>query len=127
GPHRISASAVLGDLLYPVREPLQSFKVFLGNVALQTDFLSGSEQTDMALARIVTERFEGTGANLASRSIDDAQKSVVIIRVDDQAQVGHDVFDFCLGKERGAAADLVGDLVLLQLQLQQARLMVAPV
>ena len=54
----------------------------------------------MTLVGIGTQFFQGAGPNLTTRDVDYAQERVVIIRIHQQAQVGHHVFHFSPEKMR---------------------------
>src|SRR5690606_7360194 len=81
----------------------------------------------MPLAGILPQRFQGTGANLTAWRINHTQKRVVVIRVYDEAQIAHHILDFGFGEERRATADAIGNLVLLEFDFEQARLMIATI
>ncbi len=62
-----------------------------------------------------------------ARHVDHAQEGVVVVRVHDQAEVGHQVFHFLAPEEAVAAGQAIGNLVMLQLQFDQLGLIVTPV
>jgi hypothetical protein len=81
----------------------------------------------LALAGIVGELLQGGRPDLAPRGVDDAQEGGVVLRVGDQAQIGHQVLHLGAGEERGPAAQDIGDVVLAQGLLEGACLMVAAI
>ena len=93
----------------------------------EADFVGGGVHADAALAGVVAELFQGGGADLPSRHVDHPQEGVVVVRVDQQAEVAHQVLHLLAGEEAGAAGQAIGNLVVLQLQLHQLGLVVAAV
>jgi hypothetical protein len=64
---------------------------------------------------------------ISRRGVDHPQEGVVVVRVHQQAQVGHQVLDFLAAEEAVAAGQAIRHLVVLQLQLDQLGLVVAAV
>ena len=93
----------------------------------EADFVAGVVHADLAPGGVVAELFQGRGADLAARHVDHPQEGVVVVRVDQQAEVTHQVLHLLAGEEAGAAAEAIGNLMVLQLQLHQLGLVVAAV
>jgi hypothetical protein len=87
----------------------------------------GGEQADVAVRGVVAQGFDGGGADAAAGHGDGADEGQVVVLVGDQAQVGAQVLDLGVLEEAAPARDGVGDLVVAQLLLEQARLVVAAV
>ena len=104
-------------------QPLQSCRGYL----VHADAAAGLAQATVVGGGEVAQCFQRGGAQLAAGYVGDAQEGVVIVLVHHQAQVGHDVLYLVAGEKGGAAAEVVGHLLLLQRQLDQPRLVVAPV
>ncbi len=68
---------------------------------------------------VVTELFQGGGADFPAWHADHAQEGVVVVRVHDQPKVGHQAFDFLASGKAVAARQAIRHLVMLQLQLNQ--------
>ena len=88
---------------------------------------AGTEQADTASAGIAGQFLQGGGTDFTARGIDYPQEGVVIIRVYQQTQVGHDVFHFAVGEEGGAATEMIGNALFAQRLLEGTRLVVAAV
>ena len=85
------------------------------------------EQADLALAGVFAERLQRLRADAAPRGGGGADERRVVVLVGQQPQVGAQVLDLGLVEERLPAGDLVGDLLLAQHLLDDARLVVAAV
>ena len=73
------------------------------------------------------ERIHHALADAASRNVDDAAQADIVVRVDDQLEVGQRVLDFFALVEPDAADDLVGNAVAHQRVFNRARLGVGAV
>ena len=73
------------------------------------------------------QRIHHALADAARRHVDHAPQADVVVRVDDQLQVGERVLDFLALVEADAADDLVGDALAHQRVFNRARLRVGPV
>ena len=73
------------------------------------------------------ERLHHALADAARRHVDHAPQAHVVVRVDDQPQVGERVLDFLALVEPHAADDLVGDALAHQRVFNRARLRVGPI
>ena len=71
--------------------------------------LGGREERDSRLGGVVSDLVDAGGADAAARGVDDAQRAHVVVRVDDQLEVGRHVTDLRAVEESRAAHDLVGD------------------
>ncbi len=111
----------------PVLEALQALGIAGIQVLAQAQLLAGGVHRDTALGGVVAELFQGGRADLAARHVDHPQVGVVVVRVHQQAQVGHEVLDLLAAKEAVAAGQAIRHLVVLQLQLDQLGLVVAAV
>ena len=112
--------------IHPVAKLPQTLQPCLGYL-FHADATAGLAQAAVVGAGEVAQSFQRGGAQLAAGDVGDAQEGVVVVLVHHQAQVGHDVLDLVAGEKGGAAAEVVGHLLLLQRQLDQPRLVVAPV
>ena len=129
-PHRlhgIAASSGVTQAHQPVAEVAQSGETAPGEGLLQPQLEAGGKQALAALVGVVAQLLQGGGANLAARQVHHSQEGVVIIRIHQQPQVGHDVLDLGTGEKRGATADAIGDAVLHQHLLQEPRLVIAAI
>ncbi len=116
----MTALNVFPGFLDPVVKAFQHGILFGFDGFRQPHFTAYGKQTAFPALGVLPQFFQSGRAQLTARRVDDAQERVVVVAVHDQAQVGHDVFDFRFGKKRTAAADLVGDLELLHLQFDQS-------
>jgi len=92
----------------------------LVELRLEAQLEAGGKQADAPLRGVAAEFLHRGGAELAPRGVDHAQEGGVIVRIHQQAQVGHDVLHLGEGEEGVAAGEGVGDLVLTQCLLEQA-------
>ena len=65
--------------------------------------VTGRVHADLAFGGVVAEFFQGGRADLPARHVDHAEEGVVVVRVDQQAEVAHQVLHFLTGEEAGAA------------------------
>ncbi len=93
----------------------------------EADFVAGVVHADLAPGGVVAQLLQGSGADLAARYVDHAQEGVVVVRVDQQTEVTHQVLHLLAGEEAGAAAEAIGNLMVLQLQLHQLGLVVTAI
>lgn len=93
----------------------------------QADFVGGGVHRDLAFGGVIAEFFQGRGADFPARHVDHPQEGVVVVRVHDQAEVGHQVLHFLAPEETVAATQAVRHLVVLQFQLDQFGLVVAAI
>jgi hypothetical protein len=81
----------------------------------------------VALAGVGAERFERARADAAARGGDGADEGEVVVLVRQQAQIGDEVANLGLVEEALPARHDIGDAVVAQLLLDDARLVVAAV
>ena len=74
---------------------------------------------DPRLPRLLAQAIQGAQADAPGRIVDGSLEGGVVVRVGDQAQVGHGVLDLGALEEAQAAIDPVGDLGLEQGLLEQ--------
>ena len=117
----------LAGFVDPVGEPAQPVQAFLGDMGFRAHIPQRLEQADVAGAGIVAELLQCARADFPARHVHHPQEGGIVVRVNHQPQVRHRILDLVLGEERLAAGDAVGNLVGLQLHLQQPGLVVAPV
>ncbi|MNU35255.1 hypothetical protein D3C71_238520 [compost metagenome] len=118
---------MLTDLVHEAFEARQAIGEAAVQMLAQTDFVGGGVHRNFAFGGVVAEFFQGGRADFPAWHVDHAQEGVVVIRVDDQAEVGHQVFHFLAAEEAVAAAQAVRHLVVLQLQFDQLGLVVAAI
>ena len=85
----VSAMTVPGNALQPLTKAAQFFCFGFAQILLETHFVNGSHHADAAFIGVGAQTLKNGGTNFAPGSINDAQKGIVIIRIDEQAQVGH--------------------------------------
>ncbi|MNM29021.1 hypothetical protein D3C81_395510 [compost metagenome] len=125
--NRVFQGNLVAHPVQPVLETLQALGVARVQVLAQAQFLAGGVHRNAALGGVVAELFQGGGADLAAWHVDYPQVGVVIVRVHQQAQVGHQVLDLLAAEEAVAARQAIRHLVVLQLQFDQLGLVVAAV
>src|SRR5690606_10877584 len=124
---RVLLGALLAQPVHVTLETAQALGVAAVQHLAQADLVAGGVQGDAAGRGVVAQLLQGGGADLAARHVDHPQVGVVVVRVDQQAEVAHQVLHFLAGEEAGATGQAIGNLVVLQLQLHQLGLVVAAV
>ena len=79
------------------------------------------------LSGIVGKLFHTARTDFASRSVNNAQKGIVIIRIGEQSQVSHDVLDLGISKEGNPAAEVIGHVMFPQDTFKEAGLVIASI
>ena len=82
---------------------------------------------DPALRGYLSDALDGRVADAARRIVDDAAESLVVARVDNQADITHQVADLLVVVERRTLVDAVGDAAAPQVLFQHERLVVGAV
>ncbi len=119
--HRLQAvMAEAGAALFiqPGLEGAQLVRGFPGHHLAQGEVVAHMVEALVPLGGPAGQLLQGGRADLPARRVDHAQEGVVVVRVDQQAQVAHQVLDLAPREKAGAAGHLVGNLQCLQLHLQ---------
>ena len=122
-----SPAHLLADLVHEALEARQAIGEAGVQMLAQADFVGGGVHRDLAFGGVVAELFQGRRADFPARHVDHPQEGVVVVRVHDQAEVGHQVLHFLAAEEAVAAGQAIRHLVVLQLQLDQLGLVVTAV
>ncbi len=126
GANAVTAGAAPAHYAQPLVEFPQPFQAGLRQ-GTGINVLQRLAQAAVMLRGAGAQCLQCGRAQLAAWHVGNAQEGVVVVLVHQQPQVGHDVLHFVAGKERGAPTQVVGHLLLLQRQFQQAGLVVAAV
>ncbi len=118
---------MLADLVHEALEARQAIGEARVQMLAQTDFVGGGVHRDFAFGGVVAQLFQGGRTDLPAWDVDHPQESVVVVRVHDQAEVGHQVFHFLTSEKAVAAGQAIRNLVVLQLQLDQLGLVITAV
>ncbi|MCY1188075.1 hypothetical protein D9M73_291300 [compost metagenome] len=102
--------------VHPAFEALQAVGEAAVQVFAQAQLVGGSVHRDLALGGVVAELLQCGRADFPAWYVDHPQEGVVIIRVHQQAEVGHQVLDLLAAEETVATGEAVGHLMMLQLQ-----------
>ncbi|VVN29037.1 hypothetical protein PS647_04769 [Pseudomonas fluorescens] len=127
GRDRVFAGTLLAHPVHEALEARQAIGEAAVEVFAQADFVGGGVHRDLALGGVVAQLLQRGRADLAARHVDHPQEGVVVVRVHDQAEVGHQVLYFLATEKAVAAGQAIRHLVVLQFQLDQLGLVVAAI
>ncbi|MCY1429433.1 hypothetical protein D9M71_453500 [compost metagenome] len=95
--------ALLAHGIHEALEALQAVGEAAVQVLGQAHLVAGGVHRNAAFGGVVAELLQGGGTDLPARHVDHAEEGVVVVRVHQQAEVGHQVLHFLAAEEAGAA------------------------